>query len=158
MPVKTRRPGVTCKGRMDYTLTETNPVCWCGKPGLRELTGMENSLFTAGTLLRRDMANTHWASEKDRREINSTITMNRKNQTASNANTECQSKGSTCKYFLHQHQKSKYGMREPEHLALNGNPDQTGTLGMQWDEDNQWQFCHATHFTGMIGWDIRMGE
>lgn len=50
--------------------------------------GMENSLFTAGTLLRRDMTNTHWDSEKARREINSTITMNRKNQTAYNANTE----------------------------------------------------------------------
>lgn len=79
---------MTCKGWMGYTLTETNPVCWCRKPGLRELTGMANCLFTAGTLLRRDMANTHEASEKARREINSTITMNRKNQTTCNANIE----------------------------------------------------------------------
>lgn len=73
---------------MSYTLTETKPVSWCRKPGLRELMGMENSLFTAGTLVRRDVASTHWASEKSRREINSTMTMNIKNQTACNAITE----------------------------------------------------------------------
>lgn len=73
---------------MDYTLTETNPVCWWRKPGLRELMSMENSLFTAGTLLTRDITNTHRDSEKARREINSTITTNRKSETAYNANTE----------------------------------------------------------------------
>lgn len=73
---------------MDYTLTETNPVCWGRKPGLRELMSMENSLFTAGTLLTRDITNTHRDSEKARREINSTITTNRKSETAYNANTE----------------------------------------------------------------------
>lgn len=87
--------------------------------------------FTGDTPFRRDIANAHCASEKARREINSTITVNGENHTAYNASNWVTEPGQYPQVHLYQHQESKNS------LASNGNPHQTSTVGM-WGEDDQW--------------------